>query len=91
MKNDKDYNYGLALLRIFMCFEVILCHFYSGGSKYLFLFDVLKNYAVPVFMMMSFLLTEKMFLAQNVDSYKQRIYRLTVPLLGWGVYIYCFI
>ncbi len=85
MKNEKEYNYGLALLRIFMCFEVILCHFYSGESKFLFLFDVLKNYAVPVFMMMSFLLTEKMFLAKDNDLLKRRIYRLAVPLIGWGV------
>lgn len=69
-----------------MCFEVILCHFYNGGgSRFLFLFDVLKNYAVPVFMMMSFLLTAKIFLTKNPLSFKKRIYRLTVPLLGWGV------
>ena len=44
MEKDKEYNYGLALLRILMCFEVILCHFYNGGgSRFLFLFDVLKN------------------------------------------------
>lgn len=65
MEKDKEYNYGLALLRILMCFEVILCHFYNGGgSRFLFLFDVLKNYAVPVFMMMSFLLTAKIFLTK---------------------------
>lgn len=32
MEKDKEYNYGLALLRILMCFEVILCHFYNGGG-----------------------------------------------------------
>ena len=34
---------------------------------------------------MSFLLTAKIFLTKNPPSFKKRIYRLTVPLLGWGV------
>lgn len=30
----KKYNYGVALLKIFMSYEVILCHFWNtGGGK----------------------------------------------------------
>ena len=56
---EKEYNQGIALLRMLMCFEVILCHcWYLQDTSVLFTpLVVLMNYAVPVFMFVSFFLT----------------------------------
>ena len=57
-------NVGLCILRAWMCFEVILSHFWrtgvpGTGLRYLFL--GMRAYHVPVFMFMSMYLTADMF------------------------------
>ncbi len=54
------FNYGVALLKMFMCFEVILVHFWQGTVSFCLIpFDALKGFSVPVFMFVSFYFTEK--------------------------------
>lgn len=85
MTERKQKNVGLCLLRMSMCYEVILCHFwnkeiYSNGAA---IFKTIRNYAVPVFILMSFYLTKDTFLSGNKGSYQKRLLRLIYPLLGW--------
>lgn len=82
----KEFNYGLALLRALMCFEVVLCHFWnSDGSRFLMPFSMLKGLAVPVFMFLSFFLTEHTFLEYNKTKAKKRIWRVIYPQIGWAI------
>lgn len=59
----KDFNIGLAFIRIWMSFEVVLCHFWKQGKPELgdplWIFSRMAQMAVPVFMLISFILTEK--------------------------------
>ena len=82
----KEFNYGLALLRALMCFEVVLCHFWnSDGSRFLMPFSMLRGLAVPVFMFLSFFLTEHTFLEYNKTKAKKRIWRVIYPQIGWAI------
>lgn len=81
------YNYGLELLRTLMCFEVVLCHFWdtSNSSSILLIFNILRNYAVPVFMFMSFYLMQKNFVKKDKNYAFNRIWKLILPQIVWSV------
>lgn len=82
----KEFNYGLALLRALMCFEVVLCHFWTSDvPKFLIPFSMLRGLAVPVFMFLSFYLTEHTFLEYNKTKAKKRIWRVIYPQIGWAI------
>lgn len=50
-KRTHSYNYGLALIKMLMCFEVVLIHFWNEYVPlFLVPFDMLKGVAVPAFM-----------------------------------------
>ena len=52
-RNDR-INYGIALLKMLMCFEVILIHFWVGPVTYTLIpFSKLVGLAVPTFMFLS--------------------------------------
>lgn len=66
MKNTKekeDNNLGLSLLRFVMCFCVVLLHYWSDETRPIWSIPLAKiaGYAVPVFMFMSFYLTQRAF------------------------------
>ena len=55
----ESFNYGLALLRIWMCFEVVLDHFWTHGTyTWPNPFAKYGAVAVPIFMIMSFYFTD---------------------------------
>lgn len=82
----KKNFYGLALLRALMCFEVVLCHFWTSDvPKYLIPFSMLRGLAVPVFMFLSFFLTEHTFLEYNKSKAKRRLWRVIYPQIGWAI------
>ena len=83
----KPQNLGLCILRMLMCFEVVLCHFWHSTSvpPLLIPFYILRNYAVPVFMLMSFFLTQNCILSKKSQIYKKRLSRLILPQIGWTI------
>ena len=85
-------NYGLAVLKMFMCFEVVLIHFWNDTdySSMLTPFMLLRNFAVPTFMLISFILGEKLFERMDPTSIKRRIWRLFWPQLGMAVIYWSF-
>lgn len=96
VKKDSDkYNYGLALLRIWMCFEVIQDHFmkwevsnkYELGQPYRLIYEY-GNVAVPVFMIMSFMFTGISDIASDREKIKRRLARLLLPYLFWNLIYY---
>lgn len=88
MENNhiKDgFNYGLAILRSLMCFEVLLNHFWVPLKKQSFwLFEKLLPVAVPVFMILSFYLMGRHFLNYSIQEVKARLWRIYYPQIGWG-------
>ena len=85
MKID-NYNYGCALLRMLMCFEVVCCHFWENNSSaVLSPFFMIRNFAVPVFMFLSFFLSGNLFCRADNLSAGKRIWRLAWPLWVWAL------
>lgn len=88
-KKENNFNYGIAILKMLMCFEVVLIHFWiKPPSSILIPFSMLKEFAVPVFMFLSFYFTEKSFLINDCSKTKKRIWRVVFPQIGWAV-LYC--
>ena len=83
----KKYNWGIAILRLFLTFLVILNHFWEandaaiGGTA---VFIKLRSIAVPTFMLLSFFLTERDIGNPTSEKIKKRLIRLSVPFFMWG-------
>ena len=86
-------NYGIALLRTFMCFEVILCHFWTESpSGILILFEWLKEPAASTFIFLAFFFTKPFDSNSDHSAIKKRIWRLVFPQIGWAfVYWFAFL
>lgn len=90
------HNYGIDIMRCWMCFEVILCHFWTPEGSGNFILDFLKDsrcLAVPCFIFISFLLC-----AHSLDSVHltrhvllKRLNRLVTPIWVWAITYYVFI
>ena len=81
------FNAGFALLRLWMCCEVVLCHCWRrGGDGWgeTFLYRM-ESAAVPVFMLMSFFLAAEKFAKNDAAWSRQRLGRVVVPYLVWSV------
>lgn len=91
-KQKTIYNIGLALLKILMCFEVVIDHFKNWGNN---AFDeplrlmlmLYGSIAVPIFMISAFVLTGIEHVHDN-SRIKKRFYRLLVPNFFWAVIYY---
>lgn len=87
MSKTPQYDYGLAMLRMMMCFTVVLCHFWDAADArgVMRVFRFLRAYAVPVFMILSFIFSQKAFLQHDRQKVKSRFERLIIPQVGWAV------
>ncbi len=99
MKSDNiDYNrinYGFALLRMLMAFEVILAHFCNWDEydlKIVWPFRELVSLAVSCFVIVSFYLLADSFKKRDKKNFINRLKRLIIPQIGWAfVYFFVFL
>ena len=77
-----NFNYGLAYLRVFLCFMVVYLHFGKDMSEPLHFVGMC---AVPCFVMMSFFFAEYKVLSGNLLSQFKRLGRFAYPLVVWGM------
>lgn len=88
MKSD-GVNYGLNLLRVFLSFCVVLCHFWHTDSKSLDgiwkLFWQMRSSAVPVFMTMTFFFAARRLAEADCAWLRRRLARLWAPFLFWSL------
>lgn len=94
-KSKKEFNYGLACLRIWMCFEVVCVHYLNRNNVTHGITEVVYrlvyNYmgiACPIFMVLAFYFTDVERLATNPDDLSRRFYRLYVPHVFWTIIYY---
>jgi hypothetical protein len=89
--NYDKINYGFSLLKMLLAFEVLLGHFAIWNEYDTILvwpFRELVSLAVPCFVMLSFYLMEKSFLARDPGKFKTRLIRLLIPQVGWAIIYY---
>ena len=91
-ENQKiKFNTFLAVLRVYLCFNVINSHYLRTTpiimNKYIIRI-IRNNLHVPIFFLMSFYFSQKLFLSKNVSKIKQRFERLLIPYFIWPMIIY---
>lgn len=88
-KKIQNYNLGLGLLRLWMSFEVVLDHYWSGminnKNGILNVFSKFGTLAVPIFVIISFALTETKISKIDKNGFVKRILRLLIPYVLWGI------
>lgn len=89
----EPYQYGFAILKIWMPFEVILCHFWLAQENMPLHHQFFSSFiflAVPLFMMMSFYLFSKKLMNVNGTIMRKRLARLWIPFAAWAVIYFLF-
>ena len=89
----EKYNIGISVLKIWMSFEVVLDHYADWKSLQgpHCLNNILYSYgqlAVPIFMLLAFLLSDVYSLANDTKKIRSRFYRLCVPQIFWTLLYY---
>lgn len=86
----KIYNYGLALLKCYLAFLVIISHNFSPRTtknKVIIYIYANRRFAVPCFFIISFILMSKNLLSLNLKIIIKRIIRLLIPYIIWPIII----
>lgn len=88
----KKYNYGVASLKVLMCFEVICAHFLRMDDSNLVsrVFFYISQLAVPIFMTISFKFFTTTLKSLNFKKIKKRMKKLVIPQLNWTIIYYLF-
>ncbi len=79
---------GIELLKMLMCFDVVLNHYWNISSDE-WMIQNLLTVAVPTFMFISFFFSTNYFLSHNNSVIKKRFWRIIYPHIGWS-FIYWF-
>ena len=73
-----------------MAFYVVLCHFWAPGSSWI---DSIicrqRGVAVPIFFIISFYLTYRLYYTLDLHKFKKRLWRLIYPFFTWALIYYC--
>jgi len=83
MKKNLERNYGLELLRMILCFWVVLFHTLKI-TKFSFIINFKrKMFHVPTFFFISFYFLFPVINGRNVEKRKLRLQRLLIPYFIW--------
>ena len=92
MKDVSKHNVGWALLKLWMCWEVVMVHAWNAWGPQnaslpapMVLVRDFREFAVPVFMFVTFFLSARHFAANDPEWLKRRFYRLCLPFAFWSV------
>ena len=79
----KKINYSFQLLRLLLCFWVVIAHSYKYSYK------LRKGrFHVPIFMIMSFYFYYNIIKTKDTIKIKQRFQRLLIPYIFWPIIIF---
>lgn len=89
-KNKADYHVLTDLFRMLLSFFVVLSHFGTNGEVRIWnrSFYMLRVYAVPCFLVLSFYLNARHFFRKDEMWLKKRIKRLLIPHIQWAIIYY---
>ena len=90
IKNEKEINYGLAILKSFLALLVIMAHcFDTGTTKNKIIFYMLKYLSAHVssFFIISFYFTSSHLSSLKIKKNLERLMRLLIPFIGWPLII----
>ena len=81
-------NLGIELLRMILCFWVVLFHCLRIKNKYLRNIIKIKIFHVPTFIFISFYFLYKNLCERNIKKIKFRFKRLLIPYFIWPIIVF---
>lgn len=90
---EDNTNIGVQILRMLLCFLVILSFNWGVGindSELMSWVNFLELLPIPTFMALSFVFSEGYIRNSNGKKLSQRIVRLIIPLVGWALIYWIF-
>lgn len=86
---DRQTDNSISFLKTLLSFYVVLCHYLiHDDSRMGLLLYRQKCVAVPIFILISFYLTYRMYESIDLDNMRKRIRRLVYPYLIWASIYY---
>jgi len=92
MGEESKYNLGWALLKLWMCWEVVMVHAWNAWTvkpadmnAAMALVRDFRPFAVPVFMLITFFFASRHFASNDGAWLKRRFFRLCLPFVFWSV------
>lgn len=73
---------GIEILRMFLCFRIVVLHYYSSNNKYLLKLKE-HQFQVPCFFLISFYFLYQIIIRKNYQKLKLRLERLLVPYISF--------
>lgn len=93
VKRDPEFYIGLAFLRPILAFFVVMGHFYDfslarGNWNIFVMKSELFRFHVRVFFIMSFYLSYKTIVSNDLKKILKRLERLLIPYILWPIIIF---
>ena len=86
----KERNIGLEILRVLLCFWVLLFHFLHKSNNKILNTLLIKKFHVPCFFFISFFYFFPIVADKNIYKMKLRLERLFIPFILWPSFIWSF-
>ena len=86
-KKKIERNIGLEILRMLLCFWVVLFHSINHSNDFILNYIVKKKFHVPCFFFISFYYFFPIIKDRNSTKMKLRLERLSLPYFIWPVFI----
>ncbi len=90
MKDTKEINYGICIMRIVFGFLVVCFHFHANWDHYPPVYIFLREMTVPIFLLIAFYLGEPTITGDDHDKKISRMKRLFIPYIFWGAVAWAF-
>lgn len=88
--NKKNFDIGLAILRVFISYFVVIAHCYnSSNSSFIFkkINSLFKTH-VLIFFIMAFYFSYKTIISSNLKKKIDRLKRLIIPYILWPIILW---
>lgn len=82
-----ERNFGIEILRMFLCFRIVLLHYYFSDNKYILMLKHNK-FQVPCFFFVSFYFLYSIILQTNFKKMKLRLERLLIPYIIYPICVW---
>ena len=83
--NKVKKNQGIEILRLFLCFRIVLLHCYTSNNRFI---NKLRGnfFQVPCFFFMSFYFLYSTIDKKDISKMKSRLERLFIPYINISNY-----
>ncbi len=86
MKKIKNIYLNIQILRMIVCFNIIIFHCMGNANQNFFIYFISRIavfYYVPIFFFISFYFSYRAFTSKNISNIKQRLLRISIPYIIW--------